>query len=174
MVGSPEAAVMGVVQAVEFGIFGADDPEVRSPEAGNPIKLDKDMLGGTIEPPSLASVISFELDSTSVEEDCILLDCSASNDCLGVGRTVEKKDMESTSCLLSKNTTNQRINYFRNYQNLISCFAFRLSMCHLPNRILTRTVFIDLCLYVLPRGSVVGGREFDSGRTNTQGLKITE
>ena len=91
MVGSPEAAVMGVVQAVEFGIFGADDPEVRSPEAGNPLKLDKDMLGGTIEPPSLASVICFELDSTSVEEDCILLDCSASNDCLGVGRTVEKR-----------------------------------------------------------------------------------
>ena len=142
MVGSPEVAVMGVVQAEEFGIFGADDPEVRSPETGNPLKLEKNTHGDTIELPSLASVISFELDSTSVEEDCILLDCPASNDSLGVGRTVEKKDMESTSCLLSKNTINERINYFRNYQNLISCFAFRLPMCHLPNRILTRTVFI--------------------------------
>ena len=102
MVGSPEVAVMGVVLGEEFGIFGVDDPEVRSPEAGNPLKLDKATLGDTIEPPSLASVISFELDSTSVEEDCILLDCPASNDSLGVGRTVEEKDMESTSCLLSK------------------------------------------------------------------------
>jgi len=92
MVGSPEVAVMGVVQAEEFGIFRADDPEVRSPEAGNPLKLEKNTLGDTTElPPSLASVISFELDSTSVEEDCILLDCPASNDCLGVGRTVEKR-----------------------------------------------------------------------------------
>ena len=79
MVGSPEVAVMGVVQAEEFGIFGADDPEVRSPETGNPLKLEKNTLGDTIELPSLASVISFELYSTSVE-DCFLLDCPASND----------------------------------------------------------------------------------------------
>ena len=91
MVSSPEVAFLSVVQAEEFGIFAADDPEVRSPEVGNPLKLDEDTLAETIEPLSLASVICFELDSTSVEVGCILLDCSASNDCLGVGRTVEKK-----------------------------------------------------------------------------------
>ena len=91
MVGSPEVADMGVFLAEEFGIVGADDPEVRSPEAGNPLKPDKDTLGETIEPPSLASITCFELDSTSVGDDCILLDCSASNDCLGFGRSVEKR-----------------------------------------------------------------------------------
>ena len=45
MMDSAEVASMGVVQAKEFGIFGADDSEVRSPKAGNSLKLDKDTLG---------------------------------------------------------------------------------------------------------------------------------
>ena len=45
MIDCAEVTSMGVVEAEEFGIFGAVDSEVRCPRAGNSLKLDRDMLG---------------------------------------------------------------------------------------------------------------------------------